>query len=87
MKHGVNTSVHTPYNNVGETHQVGAIDDGTRGFFAFDTVPTNKDIERGPPEYDELARSVFPNKSKIETTQTLDPTNSKVHLIRLMVDE
>ena len=28
VKHGVNTSVHTPYNNVGETHQVGAIEGG-----------------------------------------------------------
>ena len=84
MKHGVNTSVHTAYNNVGETHQVGAIEGGPRGFFAFDTIPTNKDIERGPTEYAELARSVFPNKTQIETTQTLDPEISRVHLIRLM---
>ena len=59
MKHGVNTSVHTPYNNVGETHQVGAIDDGPRGLLLFDTVPKNKDIERGPAEYDELARNTM----------------------------
>ena len=84
MKHGVNTSVHTPYNNVGETHQVGAIDDGPRGLLLFDTVPKNKDIERGPAEYDELARSVFHNKTQIETTQTLDPAIARVHLIRLM---
>ena len=86
MKHGVNISAHTPYNNVGETHQVGAIEDGERGFFAFDTVPTNQNIKRGPAEYDELARSVFRNKSQIETTQTLDPEIARVHLIRLMTE-
>ena len=56
MKHGVNISAHTPYNNVGETHQVGAIEDGPRAFFAFDTVPTETGEKRAPAEYNELAR-------------------------------
>ena len=77
----IRLSVHTPGNNVQDTHKVEELKGKQdRIFMALDVAPCEQKT-RSKEEYDELAVSVFPTEASITNVSTVTPEGAKRYLI------